>query len=349
MAELHQSFDMLEMMDRPGFFVSNGKIIFANSFAKKRMVELTSNIQDLLITGKQEYEEFTDGCLYLTLQVAGTVYEASVTNVGGLHLFLMDAGPSRSELQALALAATQLRRPLSKIVIAVEQVETTGPLPFQQIQQGLFQLQRMIGNMSDAAQLQDRSINMSTQDICSVFDEILEKASALLADSGVTLQYTLPDRSIYMRTDKALLERAIYNLLSNAAKFAPQNTIIEAKVIRKGHMLHFMVSGPNASANELPSNLFTRYLREPGLEDSRNGIGLGMVFVHGAAFAHNGTVLIEKRESNTIRITMTMEIRKSAEATVRSRVLMSDLYGGRDQALVELSDVLPSSLYSETV
>ena len=46
---------------------------------------------------------------------------------------------------------------------------------------------------------------------------------------------------------------------------------------------------------------------------------------------------------------MTMSIRQSKQATLRSNVLRVDYAGERDHALTELSDCLPVSLYKKEI
>ena len=64
-----------------------------------------------------------------------------------------------------------------------------------------------------------------------------------------------------------------------------------------------------------------------------------------AAAHHGGAVLIDQPEGVGTRITMTMSIRQSKQATLRSNVLRVDYAGERDHGLIELSECLPTELY----
>ena len=98
-------------------------------------------------------------------------------------------------------------------------------------------------------------------------------------------------------------------------------------------------------AQNVRSSVFSRYLRQPVLEDSRYGIGLGMVLIRTAAAHPGGTVHIDQPDGAGTRITMTMSIRQSKQATLRSNVLRVDYAGERDHGLIELSECLPTELY----
>ena len=64
-----------------------------------------------------------------------------------------------------------------------------------------------------------------------------------------------------------------------------------------------------------------------------------------AAAHHGGAVLIDQPEGVGTRITMTMSIRQSKQATLRSNVLRVDYAGEQDHGLIELSECLPTELY----
>ncbi|MDY4507211.1 MAG: ATP-binding protein, partial [Candidatus Faecousia sp.] len=103
-------------------------------------------------------------------------------------------------------------------------------------------------------------------------------------------------------------------------------------------------NGPGFAQNLLGS-VYNRYLRQPCIEEGRNGLGLGMVLVRSAAASHGGAVLIDQPEGGGARVTMTIAIRQSTSGTLRSPILRVDYAGEQDHALVELSDCLPPSLY----
>ena len=86
------------------------------------------------------------------------------------------------------------------------------------------------------------------------------------------------------------------------------------------------------------------YIHRGGLEDKRNGLGLGMLLIRSTAALHGGTVLIDHPENTGTRITVSFTIRQN-NATLRSPRMRIDYAGERDHGLIELSDVLPASLY----
>lgn len=351
--EVHNEIKtMLALIQQPAFLAEQGKISHVNSGAAACLLEVGQQVLPLILCGAEEYRDFTGGCLYLTLSVGGQRMGASVVKLAEQDIFTLDQQAGGPQLQALALAAMELREPLSGILSltdrmlpSIAQENETLQQQAAQMNRRLYQMLRIVGNMSDAAQYAANTPPLSNHvEFCGFAAEILGKAQALTQSMGIALEYELPRETIFLLANEERLERAIYNLLSNAFKHASEGSTVQVKVVHKNKRLYFSVTNRH-TGNILPGNLFTRFLREPGLEDSRNGIGLGMVLVREAAALHGGAVLADQTEEFT-RITMTLQVRQARETAVRTPVLRIDYAGERDHGLLELADVLPATAYS---
>ena len=129
-------------------------------------------------------------------------------------------------------------------------------------------------------------------------------------------------------------------------KFSEAGAVISAKLARRGNKRHLSIRDSGSGIpDEVYGTLFTRHLRGTHLEDSRYGIGLGMVLVRSAAIAHGGTVLVQRLPEGGTCVTITLSIRKTTGNTVTSPILLPDYAGGFDHALMELADVLPPEAY----
>lgn len=348
-----ENLTILELIPEPGFCVRDNRIVKVNTPAKKLSLTEGTDIRPLLCTGQQEYALFSGGCLTLTLRVGMALRETTVSRVEDMDVFLLDAQTEPAELRALALAARELRAPLSSVMAGVFRL-TAGELSEENreiaagLERGLYQLLRMVGNMSDAVNGVPVP-RMEMWDVDALFREVMEKAQSLTQASGVRLTYTGLEQPVNTWADGQSLERAALNMLSNALKYTPEGGSIRASLTRQGRILCFSVSDSGSGIpGNIRSDLFRRYLRQPAIEDGRNGIGLGMVLIRAAAAAHGGTVLVDQPEGNGTRITMTIAIRQ-AEAILRSNVLRVDYAGEQDHAMIELSDVLPNSAYKTEV
>lgn len=336
---------LIEQMNTPAFLVHDGVITAVNRRAAQYMAEAGTPVASILASGQEEYGKLENGSIYLNIKLCGVTHSCTVTQLNGQQLFIMEDNTFSPELQVLALAAQQLSVPVSEISLLLEQLTNISDGQKAKINQNLNKLQRMLGNMSDAGQMINQKPRMLTYELCAIFEEVLCKAKALLSQNCFVLEYQLPSQPVYSLAEPEMLKRAIYNLISNAAKFTQQGGLIQASLKQTGNRLYFSITNGNTKASA--ANVFHRYTRQPGLEDPRFGLGLGMTLVHAAAVNHGGTVLAEQTEDQGLKVTMTIAVQKSKQTNVRSPILIPDLYGGRDQALIELSDILSYQLYMD--
>lgn len=346
-------YELIELIPEPAFCVRDDVIQRVNRAARSLALAPGMEVLPLLLTGIEEYPSFSGGCLSLQLQVGGQSRGATVTGLSDAHVFLLDPEEEDEALRAMALAARELRQPLSNLIAIMDNLlpralsdgNEKGREWMARLSRGLYQMEKTIGNMSDAGICQV-SFQPEMRDIPAIFEEIFEKAEALLSTAGAVLHYTGPNQKIYSLIDARLMERAVWNVLSNALKFQPTGCEIHASLTRRGQYLRLCVqdNGPGLGSDILGS-LFTRYRRQPGLEDSRYGIGLGMRILRSAAVCHGGTVLIDQPESGGTRVSLTMKVQKNADTVVRTPGVL--LTGGRDTALIELSGCLPLSVYEK--
>ena len=346
--------DLLNKFIFPAFIVQNGQITHANISALERNIEVGSQITDLISVGNEEYREFTQGKLCLTLNLGGISYNTNVSAMDNAHLFSLETEYDNPQLRTLALAAQQLREPLANAFAGTELLfdavteNEESKAQLAQVNRSLHQLLRMVSNMSDAALYNAEQLrNIETVELIAAFDEILEKTSALAEKANRKLTYMLPNQSVFSLADRQKLERAILNMLSNALRFSPADSEIYVNIKAVKTRVYFTVQ--NKLTQAFANEPFFRYLREPGLEFSQSGIGLGLSIVRSAAASHGGTLLMELPEEDTVRFTLSLAITNSNATKLRSPVQFpTDYAGGKDRALLELSDVLPNQLYSET-
>lgn len=354
MEQFHNGFEMLDLITQPAFCVRSGKILKTNPAAAAFHIETGANIESFLHTGAEEYTEFGEGCLYLTLRLGGQIIGASVSRMQDFDVFRINQEDADAGLRALALAAQELRTPLGSIMSVSDTVFSEiladhADLQVQaaSINHNLFRLLRIIGNMSDAAAYTaDKGTRQEVRNISAVLDDIFQRAAELVACTGISFSYTGLDEKIYTLLDAQKLERAVLNIVSNAIKFTPAGGSIQGKLIRRGKKLYLSVSDSGGGIDEsFRGSLFSRYLRQPGLEDPRQGLGLGMVLVRSTAALHGGTVLVDHPENTGCRITVSISIRQE-DTSLRSPMLRFDYAGEWDHGLIELSDVLPPEVYN---
>lgn len=351
---MEQSYDLSGMLDliiRPAFAVTDGIITYCNQAARGLTITVGTTVESMIETGCEEYSAMASGCLYLSVQVEGHSFGASVSPMEGFDVFVLDQEEDQPQLQAFSLAARELREPLANMLIATERLapsEGNASEDLKLLERSLYRILRLVGNMSDAERYAEQSQpRQELRDITAVIGDIFEKAAALTEATGITLRFSNYPEPVFTLTDTERLERAIYNILSNAIKFSQKDGVIEARLTCHGSKLHLTVCDNGSGiAEDILGSVFSRHLRQPGIEESRHGIGLGMFMIRNAASAHGGTVLIERSPEKGTRLTMTLSIRKDLKGNLASPKLRIDYAGEFDHGLIELADVLPPEAFS---
>lgn len=337
------------MMLCPAFRVENGSVCYVNDAAAAYGIAVGMQVDNMIHIGAGEFSEFTDGRLDLTLMIGNIPTSACVIADENGYTFCLDSDFARPEQRALALAAQHLREPLSNAISSTSNMlaksDSDKNIHLMQIQKNLQQIMRMLCNMSDLTTYEN-SGSFTGKDIVSVFSEILDKAQTLLEKSGKKLVYTLPSQTVICSVDEKMLERAILNLLSNAVIFLEGSDTVKADLSFKNDRVYFSVENPCDTQFDLSRDLFSRYMREPAIEDGRTGIGLGLPIVHAVAAAHNGAVFMNQPQNGIFRVTMTVSAKPRPSTKLRSPIhIPYDYSGGWDNALMELSGILPAELY----
>jgi len=341
---------LLNHIEQPAFCVYNGMVVGANPSAEQRQI-LRSTDAHIYIP---HLDNITSGSC--TVKAGNTEYQATASQIDDTLLVILEPDNTQAQLQSLALAAQHFRAPLSNIMaltdmlLANDQLRKSEDALSQAVRlnRSLNQMQRMVCDMSDTWQYANcRNIHKTTVDIAGVFREIMEKAATALAQANIRLNFTGLEQPLFCLADTQMLERAIYNLISNSVKFSEGSCVVEAKLTVCGNMLHFCLCDTGSRIpGSLHGSVFSRFLREPGIEDGIFGIGLGMMLIRSVAAAHGGAVLIDHPQENSNRVTMTIEINTDSNGHISTPILgIGDYAGGRDHALLELSDILPAEMY----
>lgn len=342
---------ILELMERPAFCVLDGIIVDANEDALRRLIPLGEPIGSLLPEPKL-YQPGAEGQQTVELRLGEQLCPARVTPLGQMDLFSLEPEQKEPVLRAYALAAQTLRQPLSQALAVSDQIlpqlHLANPAKDQMslLNRSLHQLLRIVGNMSDAGAV--GSLRTELVDVTAFIQEWMDRVMTLWEQDTVRLCFENHPAAIYSLVDGPKLERAMYNLLSNARKHTPPGGTIGVVLKRRGN--HLILSVTNSTADHSPwasADAFSRFLREPGVEDGSKGLGLGMELVHSIATAHGGTLLLDRTREGDARVTLTLPIRQTG-STLRNNPMRIDYAGERDHSLIELSEFLPGTCYDRT-
>jgi signal transduction histidine kinase len=102
------------------------------------------------------------------------------------------------------------------------------------------------------------------------------------------------------------MKLAIRQLLDNALKYTPSDTLVEISTQGKQdkQIVEITDYGPGIPADE-QSQIFERFYRSPSIKKQIPGSGLGLSITEGIVRAHEGEVTVSSQPGHTVfRITI---------------------------------------------
>jgi two-component system sensor histidine kinase KdpD len=157
-------------------------------------------------------------------------------------------------------------------------------------------LNRFIGNLLDMTRLESGAVvtNAALQDVGEVVGSALERAGKILAKHrvDVAIGADLP----MVKADAVLFEQALFNLLDNAAKYAPPATTVRVQCWRDEDSVCVQIldEGDGIPAGDL-ERIFDKFYRVQKGDQVRAGTGLGLAIARGFVEAMQGTISAANR------------------------------------------------------
>lgn len=176
-------------------------------------------------------------------------------------------------------------------------------------------LNRFIANLLDMTKLESGAIvpNAAPHDLGEVVGSALRRASKILMKHRVELE--LQADMPMLELDAVLFEQVLFNLLDNAAKYAPAGSLIRIQSWRETSSicLQILDEGDGIPADEL-ENVFDKFYRVQKGDHVRPGTGLGLAISRGFVEAMHGTISAANRSDRTGAIlTIRLPIPKDTE------------------------------------
>jgi two-component system sensor histidine kinase KdpD len=157
-------------------------------------------------------------------------------------------------------------------------------------------LNRFIANLLDMTKLESGAIspNVALHDIGEIVGSTLRRANRILARHTVELELA-PDLPM-LELDAVLFEQVLFNLLDNAAKYAPPETTIRIQSWRnvESVCLRVLDEGSGIPATDL-DHIFDKFYRAQKTDHVRAGTGLGLAISRGFVEAMHGTIVAANR------------------------------------------------------
>jgi len=211
--------------------------------------------------------------------------------------------------QLVADAGHELRTPLTSLRTNLDLLtQADGPggahgLPpearaelLEDVRAQIEELTTLIGDLVELARDDPMTHVVEAVDLA----EVLDRAVARVRRRATGITFDVTGQPWWVVGEPAALERAITNLLDNAAKWSPREGTVTVRLA--GGVLTVDDEGTGIAPADLP-HVFDRFYRS---QESRSmpGSGLGLSIVRQVAVRHSGTVVASASPAGGARLTL---------------------------------------------
>jgi two-component system, OmpR family, sensor histidine kinase MprB len=214
-------------------------------------------------------------------------------------------GAIRSQRQLVADASHELRTPLTSLRTNIDLLRQGAKLSprdrerlLSDVTDEIQELTALVANLVDLARGSQRDLHLHEVDLYEVAEIVVRRANARFP----AIEFTLEAESTTVWGDPEELERAIWNLVENAAKWSNGTgrvdvVIADGEVVVRDH-------GPGVAVADRPF-VFDRFYRS---EDARgqSGSGLGLAIVRQIAESHGGRVEVDDAPGGGARFRLSL-------------------------------------------
>ena len=217
---------------------------------------------------------------------------------------------SRAQRQLVADASHELRTPLTSLRTNIEVLAGEHTLAPEERERLLSDVVEQLGEMTTlvAELIELARAEQHPEEALDVrLDLLAEDAVERARRNQPNVTFTTDFDASLVHGAPSTIERAVANLLDNAAKWSPPGGEVEVGV--HGPELTVRDHGPGIAEEDLPY-IFDRFYRA---SDARGlpGSGLGLAIVKQVAEAHGGTVVAERPEGGGTLMRLRLDGRPS--------------------------------------
>ena len=216
----------------------------------------------------------------------------------------LDRSLAQSE-DFIAEAAHRVRTPLATVraqaEVTLRRVDREeNRIALKQMIRAVDESSRAAGQLLDHAMVAFRTdhLEQSELDLGAVLDEIVARQGPVADLKDITFEQTINPDCIIMG-DTILIQNAVTNIIDNAVKYSPHETVISVTLTREPNSVILTITdqGPGFEAENIDT-LTDRFARGTNVGQTV-GSGLGLTIANEVARAHNGTLTLTQSTKGT--------------------------------------------------
>lgn len=153
-------------------------------------------------------------------------------------------------------------------------------------------LSHSVDNILNITQIEDGRIEVkkNMEAVEEIISETISRVQKYKGNHIINIK--IPENLIMIPMDGSLIEQVLVNLIDNALKYTPNESIINVEAYIKDEKAVFEVSdnGKGISEKDMPFVFDRFYTAGISANNTRKGIGLGLAICKSIILAHNGEI-----------------------------------------------------------
>lgn len=231
---------------------------------------------------------------------------------------ILEADKIKNEF--LANMSHELRTPLNAIIGFSEalNLKIFGELNEKQseyirdINSSGIHLLGMINDLLDLSKIESGKMQLNKEifNVKSAINEALNIVSPLIIQKNQNIKLECKDEAFEICADRRKFHQILYNLISNAIKFTPDNGNIEIKTTKDGKFLKVSVKDNGIGiAREFHEKIFAKFQQVDSSYSTKQGsTGLGLTITKELVKLHNGNIKVESQLNKGANFIFTLPI-----------------------------------------
>ncbi|WP_276502801.1 hybrid sensor histidine kinase/response regulator transcription factor [Terrimonas pollutisoli] len=196
----------------------------------------------------------------------------------------------------------EFRTPLTLLLGPLEHLLNSGKIHFSQkgyleiAQKNTFRLLKLVNQLIDYRKLEQGKMKLmaSENDLVSFIYELADSFQELARKQNITLQVRSKERKLNVWFDVNMLDKVIFNLLSNAFKFTPENGTIIISISKSESDQCAIVNVEDSGIGMTPETIehaFDPFFQ--GNQSNYRGSGLGLSLSNELIKLHHGSIAVK--------------------------------------------------------
>ena len=214
----------------------------------------------------------------------------------------------------------ELRTPLTLIIGPLEDTLVSSRLHFtlknnlELVQRNAFRLLKLINQLMDFRKIEEgkMEINASTQVLGDFVFEISNEFKDLARKKHISLNMNDKTAGLNIDFDQSMIDKVLFNLLSNAFKFTEENGTINITIDQDKEQENAIIkiedNGIGMSIEDVEHAFDVFY---QGHSSTFKGTGLGLALSKELIKAHNGNIIINSKKGSGTCFTITLPFKQN--------------------------------------